>query len=144
MVLLFAPDSTLLILKPSFKSGWTLPGGTVDEGESPLVAGCREVTEEVGLKLSGRRLVYRGLRYVHPTKAMKDYMQLFYEVRLTQNEAASIVLNKAESTEYRWVRQQDLAQYADHPRMQAVIAFLDSTAPVVYMENEVVLSPKQA
>ncbi len=44
------PDGRLLILKPTYKKGWTIPGGQVDaNGESPWDACRRETREECGL-----------------------------------------------------------------------------------------------
>jgi len=39
----------LLLLRTTYKPTWTLPGGCVEEGESPLQACFREVEEETGL-----------------------------------------------------------------------------------------------
>lgn len=48
----------LLILRPTYKSGWTIPGGIVEEdGESPWDACRREVAEETGLTVATGRLV---------------------------------------------------------------------------------------
>lgn len=44
---------------------WNLPGGGVEEGETPVQAVIREVKEEVGLKVAVRKLV--GI-YIHPGK----------------------------------------------------------------------------
>lgn len=47
----------LLILKPTYKKGWTIPGGQIDPGESPWEACRREAREECGLQLESGRLV---------------------------------------------------------------------------------------
>ena len=42
----------LLVLKPTYKSGWTIPGGVLEtDGETPGDAGRREVAEELGLHI---------------------------------------------------------------------------------------------
>ncbi len=53
--LLRAEDGRLLLVKPSYKPGWSLPGGVIDSGESPLGACRRECVEEIGFapRLSG-------------------------------------------------------------------------------------------
>jgi ADP-ribose pyrophosphatase YjhB (NUDIX family) len=39
-----------LLVKPTYKDGWDLPGGYVEPGESPLAACSREVAEELGIR----------------------------------------------------------------------------------------------
>lgn len=48
----------ILLVKPSYKPLWDLPGGYVEPGETPSQACIREVTEELGLRRPiGRPLV---------------------------------------------------------------------------------------
>ncbi len=48
----------ILVLKPTYKSGWTLPGGVMEgDGETPWEACQREVLEETGLRIARGRLV---------------------------------------------------------------------------------------
>jgi 8-oxo-dGTP pyrophosphatase MutT (NUDIX family) len=51
----------VLVVKPTYKPGWELPGGSVEDGESPATAATREVDEELGLRylpaLQARRAV---------------------------------------------------------------------------------------
>ena len=50
--LVFDRAGRLLILKPTYKSGWTIPGGVLEtDGETPGDAGRREVAEELGLHI---------------------------------------------------------------------------------------------
>jgi 8-oxo-dGTP diphosphatase len=56
--LIFDDGGRLLILKPTYKKGWTVPGGQVDaDGESPWDACRRETREECGLLITSGRLV---------------------------------------------------------------------------------------
>jgi 8-oxo-dGTP diphosphatase len=56
--LIFDEAGRLLILKPNYKQGWTIPGGQVDvNGESPWDACRRETLEECGLEVENGRLV---------------------------------------------------------------------------------------
>ena len=51
-------DGRVLLVKPSYKSGWDIPGGYVEPGESPKQAARREVLEELGIEVPiGRLLV---------------------------------------------------------------------------------------
>jgi 8-oxo-dGTP diphosphatase len=55
--LIFDRGGRLLILKPTYKSGWSIPGGVMEaDGETPWDACRREVREECGLEVRGGRL----------------------------------------------------------------------------------------
>ncbi len=47
----------VLLCQLTYKQDWDLPGGVVEVGESPQLAGAREVEEELGLALSPGPLV---------------------------------------------------------------------------------------
>ncbi|MEU3601130.1 NUDIX hydrolase [Streptomyces sp. NPDC006798] len=49
-VLFFDGVGRVLLVRPSYKPGWEIPGGYVETGESPLAACRREVAEELGIK----------------------------------------------------------------------------------------------
>lgn len=44
-------DGQVLLVNPTYKPGWNLPGGHVDAGETPHTACVRELHEELGLEL---------------------------------------------------------------------------------------------
>jgi 8-oxo-dGTP pyrophosphatase MutT (NUDIX family) len=56
---LFTDDNErLLIVKPTYKNTWEIPGGFIDKGgETPQQACVREVEEELGLVTAPRRLL---------------------------------------------------------------------------------------
>jgi len=65
--LIFDPAGRLLILQPTYKSGWTIPGGVMEaDGESPWEACQREVREETGLEVSRGRLAAMDFRPAKP------------------------------------------------------------------------------
>lgn len=65
--LIFDPAGRLLILEPTYKKGWTIPGGQVDEGgESPWDACRRETREECGLIVQRGRLACVDFRPPRP------------------------------------------------------------------------------
>src|ERR1700749_3870735 len=68
--LVFDRAGRLLILKPTYKSGWTIPGGVMEaDGETPWDACRREVREECGLQVQRGRLAcvdFRPSRPGHP------------------------------------------------------------------------------
>ncbi|WP_244957161.1 NUDIX domain-containing protein [Candidatus Frankia nodulisporulans] len=47
--LFFDDQQRVLLVEPSYKPGWDIPGGFVEPGESPYAACVREVEEELGI-----------------------------------------------------------------------------------------------
>ena len=47
----FDASGRILLVDPTYKPGWNLPGGAVDDGETPRAACVREVAEELGLPI---------------------------------------------------------------------------------------------
>jgi 8-oxo-dGTP diphosphatase len=65
--LIFDRAGRLLILKPTYKSGWTIPGGVMEaDGETPWEACQREVAEECGLDVAVGRLACMDFRRPRP------------------------------------------------------------------------------
>lgn len=98
----------MLAVKPNYKDGWTLPGGTVEEGESPKTGCFREVEEEVGLTLPEGRvlLIFHGLQM----GIWGDSTYYIYDGGVIGSHA-TITLQEEELTEYRWVAKSELEPY---------------------------------
>lgn len=48
--LFFDANDRVLVVRPSYKPGWDIPGGHIEPGESPRQACVREVHEELGIR----------------------------------------------------------------------------------------------
>jgi 8-oxo-dGTP diphosphatase len=138
-VLVFDQKGRLLILKPSYKPGWSLVGGLTDADESPLDAACRETREEIGLDIPPQRLEFFGYRYVEARNGRNEDSQLLFRTTITDAEAGRIVLQESEVADSAFVKPEALADYADTPRMQAVLAMLEAGYYPVYIHNEQVV-----
>ena len=99
--LIYDADGRLLILKPTYKKGWTIPGGQIDDGESPWDACRRETREECGLVLSSGRLV--GVDFRTPgAKRLGGVRFVFDCGRLTPDELQAIDIQDPEIGAHRF------------------------------------------
>ena len=91
----------LLILKPTYKSGWTIPGGVMEaDGETPWEACRREVAEECGLQVGTGRLVCMDFRRPRPGNP-GGVRYLFDCGAFSDASLAGIVVQPEEISEYR-------------------------------------------
>jgi 8-oxo-dGTP diphosphatase len=101
--MIFDQRGRLLILKPTYKSGWTIPGGVMEaDGETPWEACRREVAEECGLRLARARLACVDFRPPKPGRA-GGLRFLFDAGALPDDVFGSVHLQAAEISEFRLV-----------------------------------------
>lgn len=113
--LLFDPSGRLLVLEPTYKRGWTVPGGAMEaNGESPWQACRREVQEETGLSVATGRLVVVDTR---PAKGERllGLRFLFDCGTLDERAVASIRLQESEIRSHRFVRREEAMALLSKP-----------------------------
>lgn len=100
----------LLILKPTYKRGWTIPGGQMEaNGETPFEACRREVAEETGLTVETGRLAC--VDFLRPRPSRPGGLRFLFDCgRLDPDAARTIVLQADEIAEHRWATPEE----ADH------------------------------
>lgn len=105
--LMFNSAGQLLIVKPTYKKGWSLPGGAMEaDGETPWEACQREVYEEVGLRVTRGRLVALDTRPAKPGRKLG--LRLLFDCgELTSAQIRSIRLQAAELSEHRFVERDE-------------------------------------
>jgi len=101
--LIFDQKARLLILKPTYKTGWTIPGGVMEAGgESPWEACVREVREECGLTVRAGRLACVDFRRPRPGRP-GGVRFLFDCGRMDDAALGAVILQREEISEYRMV-----------------------------------------
>lgn len=101
-VLFFNSKGELLIMKPDYKEGWLVPGGSTNDNESPLHCALRETEEEIGLAVTSLNLV--GIYYAPKKGPFTDSLKfIFNGGTLTNEQISHIKLQTAEIEEYAFV-----------------------------------------
>jgi 8-oxo-dGTP pyrophosphatase MutT (NUDIX family) len=128
----------VLVVEPSYKSLWELPGGVVEIGESPLAAVVREVREELAIELDAEVLTLISLDYLNETDERTEALQfLFAAPVLNEMQIRNIKLRRDELRGYAFLWPEDAARRLGPvvgPRLLRAIHAIRSQS-VVYWED---------
>jgi 8-oxo-dGTP diphosphatase len=131
--LIFDRVGRLLVLKPTYKSGWTLPGGEMeDTGESPWEACRREVREECGLRVETGRLVCVDFRT--PGSRRRGGVRFLFDCGRFEGEAPRIEVPAEEIADHRWVPVAEALDLLRKPVRRRVGVAVTASA-CVYLED---------
>jgi len=124
----------LLVLKPTYKAGWTIPGGQMEaDGETPWEACRREVQEETGLEVRSGRLVV--VDFLRPRPARPGGIRFLFDCgEVDDARARTVVLQAQEISEYRFAPLEHALELLSGPVRRRVRAALDGSG-VVYLED---------
>lgn len=104
-VIIKSDKGTILLVKPDYKKTWQLPGGGVDNGESPEEAAIREVREEIGLSLSPNDLITKGTIY----QKSDEVLFVLLEATKLISEDTAFTIQENEITNVQFVNQDNVA-----------------------------------
>lgn len=103
-VLLFNDSDYLLLVKPTYRDGWVIPGGVVDENESPKMAVIRETKEEVGLDVDKDNLSLVCINYSPAKDGRSEGIQfIFYGGVIGADYIKNIKLADGEIEDFKFV-----------------------------------------
>lgn len=138
--LFFNSTGQLLILHPTYKNRWEIPGGAIEENESPKEAVEREIREELGLNIKVKRMLVCD--YWHPFNGQPENFRFIFEggvladeeiktIKLKEDEIASFEFMAIDSDEQR-------KQIAEHhglgPRVLKALEAMNENR-TFYLEN---------
>jgi 8-oxo-dGTP diphosphatase len=100
--LIWSERGQLLILKTTYKKGWTIPGGQIDDtGESPWEACKRETYEECGLTVERGRLV--AVDFLSPGPSRPGGLRFVFDCgTLRKGQVDDLRLDELEIAEHRF------------------------------------------
>jgi 8-oxo-dGTP pyrophosphatase MutT (NUDIX family) len=132
--LIFDKTGRLLILKPNYKAGWTIPGGQIEEtGESPWDGCRRETFEECGLDVGHGRLVC--VDFLRPRADRPGGMRFLFDCGPFSDEQLSrLVIDHDEIDEHRFAHLAEAGSLLSGPVRRRVLAAA-GRKQCVYLED---------
>lgn len=132
--LIFDSVGRLLLLKPTYKKRWTIPGGQMEaNGESPWEACRRETHEECGLDILRGQLVC--VDFLRPRPNRPGGMRFLFDCgNLTDQQLETITLQEDEVSEHRFEEPKQAVAFLSGPVGRRVSAAMGAGG-VVYLED---------
>jgi 8-oxo-dGTP diphosphatase len=97
-VIIQSDKGNILLAKPDYKNSWQLPGGGVDNGESPEDAVVRETLEELNLVIAKDDLEIKGTIY----KADEEMLFIIYQYKQVFPEDVELKVQENEITNFQF------------------------------------------
>lgn len=128
-------DGEVLVVKPTYTSGWELPGGVVEAGESPRGACERELFEELRLHVA-----VGSMLCVDDNSSTAEYVEslmfLFDVAPLDDATVASIRLDPSELSAHRFVPLEEALELLDPRVARRLEAVMRPGSTGVYLEDQ--------
>lgn len=133
--LLFDDAGRLLILNPTYKRRWTIPGGQLEaDGETPWEACRRETREECGIEVERGRLVCVDVRPWKRPERPGGLRFVFHCGVLREAQVGAVSLQAEEISEHRFVDLEEAAALLSGPVRRRVLACVGADR-CVYLED---------
>ena len=100
--MIYDRDGLLMIVKPTYRDDWLLPGGTIEVNESPSQACAREIREELGVAMEPIALLCIEYQSQHDDKS--ESIQYTFDCgTMTEEKLSAIRIPPTELSEYAFV-----------------------------------------
>ena len=135
--LILNEQSQIMLVKPSYKPVWEIPGGIVEQNESPRQCCQREVLEEIGLNLAIGRLLIIDYNSSAEIKS-ESLMFIFDGGTLSSKQISRIELQPDELIDFGFFTQQTLPEEMTTTLKNRVLAAHKQllNGGDVYLENQ--------
>lgn len=126
----------VLVVDPTYKPRWELPGGIVESDESPRDAAAREVAEELGVDRTPGRLLALDYVPTDPDRGRAEGMIVVFDGGVIDSPAA-FRLPPDELSDHAFVDPADLHRYLPALQTRRAVAALraGATGRTAYLED---------
>lgn len=136
----FNENGKILLVKPTYKDHWGMPGGAVENGESPADGCVREVKEELSLDLKKENLKILSVDYIYQgsTKSWADALRfVFFAGTLSPAQISNIKLQESELEKMEFVDVSELPKRLSAHTARAITASVEAYKinRVFYLED---------
>lgn len=129
----------ILLVKPTYRTYWILPGGVVEKDESPRTSAIRELEEELGLKISELRLLCVDWKSTKgpELKDEENIQFIFFGGVMKAEQVSKISLQEEELSEYAFFSMQDALSITSGNMQRRLPNCLDAirTNSSLYLED---------
>jgi histidine triad (HIT) family protein len=128
-VVLRDSEGRILIVEPTYRETWNVPGGAIERRESPRAAAIRETLEEIGLDIEPGALLSVDHRPTEP-----DSMHFIFDgPTLTPEQIGAIRLPLEELRSFRFATLEEAEALLNPPLFKRIKEGL--AQPGIYLEN---------
>ena len=124
-----------LLVEPTYKPDWEIPGGIVELDESPRDCVVREVHEELGIEVAPGPLLVIDYQHVRADRT-ESLMFVFDGGVLDERSQAAVTLPADELASFAFVEPERLAALTSDRLARRLLRALEATATgPCYLEN---------
>ncbi|MDX9970314.1 MAG: NUDIX hydrolase [Candidatus Gracilibacteria bacterium] len=132
---LFDKQGNLLIVKPTYKDGWSVPGGVIEENESPLSCINREIFEELGIEIKIKKLLILDYR-IDPD--IESYQFIFTGETISETHKQQIQLQESELSEIKFLPINEAKLLLRESHKNRLTSLNGDFETFRYMENRII------
>jgi len=137
--LFFNDNGEVLLVKPTYKESWEIPGGVTEDNESPKQCCEREVLEEIGIVVELKRLLVIDYNsYPQDKHKTESLMFIFDGGTLSAQDIAAIILKEDELSDWLFFGQNHLPEQLGHSLRNRILQAIKQKAArgAIYLENQ--------
>ncbi len=126
----------ILIVKPTYRPGWLLPGGIAEEHESPRDCCSRELFEELGIEIPVKRLL--AVDYKGSTDKITEGLYFVFDCgHLSPRKISQIKLPAKELEDFRFVNLKEAKSLLVPALAKRLVNYPEmvKTGQTLYLEN---------